>query len=114
MRIFVRCAPFEKTTSPAEPARINFVALIRELAARFDAPAFEPHVTIFVTDAESAAAAIKNVDKVDRKKCREYFEKRFTSTRMAEDYVAIYERLIKGQAAPIPHSEGALSWTKSA
>jgi glycosyltransferase involved in cell wall biosynthesis len=67
-----------------------------------------------VPDAQSAAAAIKNVDNVDRKKCREYFEKRFTSTRMAEDYLAIYDRLIKGQAAPIPHSEGALSWTKSA
>jgi glycosyltransferase involved in cell wall biosynthesis len=67
-----------------------------------------------VPDAQSAAAAVKNVDKVDRKKCREYFEKRFTATRMAEDYLAIYERLIKGQSAPIPHSEGALSWTKSA
>ena len=67
-----------------------------------------------VPDAPSAAAAIKNVDKVDRKKCREYFETRFTSARMAEDYLAIYERLIKGQSAPIPHSEGALSWTKSA
>jgi glycosyltransferase involved in cell wall biosynthesis len=67
-----------------------------------------------VPDAQSAAAAVKNVDKVDRKKCREYFEKRFTSARMAEDYLAIYERLIKGQSAPIPHSEGALSWTKSA
>jgi len=67
-----------------------------------------------VPDAQSAAEAIKNLDKIDRKKCREYFEKRFTSARMAEDYLAIYERLIKGQAAPIPHSEGALSWTKSA
>ena len=27
-----------------------------------------------VPDAQSAAAAIKNVDKIDRKKCREYFE----------------------------------------
>src|SRR6266571_8416271 len=42
-----------------------------------------------VPDAPSAAAAIKNVDKVDRKKCREYFETRFTSARMAEDYLAI-------------------------
>ena len=67
-----------------------------------------------VPDAKSAAAAIKNVHKIDRKKCREYFEQRFTSTRMAEDYLTIYERLLKGQSAPIPHSEGALSWTKSA
>ena len=67
-----------------------------------------------VPDAQSAAEAIKNLAKIDRKKCREYFEKRFTSTRMAEDYLAIYQRVIKGQAAPIPHSEGALGWTKSA
>src|SRR5437016_1657820 len=48
-----------------------------------------------VPDAQSAAAAIKNVDKIDRKKCREYFETRFTSARMAEDYLAIYQRVIK-------------------
>ncbi len=67
-----------------------------------------------VPDAESAAAAVKNIGKIDRRKCRQYFEKRFTSTRMAEDYLAIYERLLKGQSAPIAHPEGALSWTKSA
>ena len=37
---------------PAEPARSHFATMIRELAARFDAPGFEPHVTIFVTSAE--------------------------------------------------------------
>src|SRR5438874_10085698 len=35
---------------PAEPMRTYFSALIRDLAARFDAPIFEPHVTIYVTD----------------------------------------------------------------
>ena len=67
-----------------------------------------------VPDAESAAAAVKNVGKIDRRKCREYFEQRFTSTRMAEDYLAIYERLLKGQSSPIARPEGALGWTKSA
>src|SRR5207237_8606479 len=67
-----------------------------------------------VPDAESAAAAVKNIGKIDRRKCRQYFEKRFTSTRMAEDYLAIYERLLKGQSAPIAHPERPLSWTKSA
>jgi len=37
---------------PAEPARNQFDALIKDLAVRFDAPFFEPHVTIFVTSAE--------------------------------------------------------------
>lgn len=34
---------------PAEPARGFFASIIAELAARFDAPIFEPHVTIYVT-----------------------------------------------------------------
>ena len=37
---------------PAEPARSHFAALIEELAARFDAPVFEPHITVYVTRAE--------------------------------------------------------------
>jgi 2'-5' RNA ligase len=37
---------------PAEPERRQFARLIVDLAARFDAPAFEPHVTIHVTSAE--------------------------------------------------------------
>jgi 2'-5' RNA ligase len=34
---------------PAEPARIFFASTIAELAAHFDAPLFEPHVTIYAT-----------------------------------------------------------------
>lgn len=37
---------------PAEPVRTHFAKVIKDLAARFDAPVFEPHVTIFVTSAE--------------------------------------------------------------
>jgi hypothetical protein len=37
---------------PAEPAQRYLTALIAELAARFDAVAFQPHVTIYVTTAE--------------------------------------------------------------
>src|SRR2546423_5494757 len=36
---------------PAEPARGHLSSLIRDLARRFDAPVFEPHVTVYVTDA---------------------------------------------------------------
>jgi hypothetical protein len=34
---------------PAEPIRSYFSGIIRDLAERFDAPIFEPHVTISVT-----------------------------------------------------------------
>jgi len=37
---------------PAEPARRHFAEIINHLAARFEAPVFEPHVTIYVTNAE--------------------------------------------------------------
>jgi 2'-5' RNA ligase len=38
--------------TPAEPARSYFSSLISDLAARFDAPVFEPHVTVYVTNAD--------------------------------------------------------------
>jgi hypothetical protein len=39
-------------------------------------------------------AAVGRIDQIDRKRVRAQFEKRFTSRRMAEDYVALYQRLI--------------------
>ncbi len=41
---------------PAEPARSYFQNLIRDFAARFDAPSFEPHVTLYTTDSGSEDA----------------------------------------------------------
>jgi len=35
---------------PAEPARSHFRSLIQDIARRFDAPVFEPHVTLYVTE----------------------------------------------------------------
>src|SRR2546423_4443028 len=37
---------------PAEPAREHFGAIIGDLAARFDAPVFEPHMTVYVAEAD--------------------------------------------------------------
>ena len=52
-------------------------------------------VTGFIVDSvEEAIAACKRVDTLDRVKVRQQFEKRFTSRRMAEDYLELYERLI--------------------
>jgi 2'-5' RNA ligase len=52
---------------PAEPARGYFQSLIRDLGERFEAPAFEPHVTLYTTGAsgenpaEVLATAVANV-----------------------------------------------------
>ena len=42
---------------PAEPGRSFFRSLINDLAQRFDAPVFEPHVTLYVTAAANEQAA---------------------------------------------------------
>ena len=42
---------------PAEPARSGFAELIENLAAQFNAPVFEPHVTLYVTRAENEEPA---------------------------------------------------------
>jgi 2'-5' RNA ligase len=48
---------------PAEPARSHFASVIRDLAARFDAPVFEPHMTVHATTLgkEDGAAVLEQV-----------------------------------------------------
>jgi hypothetical protein len=41
---------------PAEPARQYFAGLIAEFAQRFEAPVFEPHVTLYTANAEKEDA----------------------------------------------------------
>ena len=56
-------------------------------------------ITGFIVDnVEEAIAACKRIDTLDRAKVRQQFEKRFTSRRMAEDYLALYARLIDGKS----------------
>jgi len=43
---------------------------------------------------EDAVEAVRHVAQLSRKRCREVFERRFTVTRMAHDYVQQFERLI--------------------
>jgi glycosyltransferase involved in cell wall biosynthesis len=43
---------------------------------------------------EDAVGAVRRVPELSRARCREIFEKRFTATRMARDYVKIYKRMI--------------------
>jgi glycosyltransferase involved in cell wall biosynthesis len=52
-------------------------------------------VTGFIVhDINEAVKAVERVASLNRRRCREIFEKRFTATRMAEDYIRIYQRLI--------------------
>jgi hypothetical protein len=48
---------------PAEPARSHFAAAISDFAARFDAPIFEPHMTVYATimGKEDGAAVLEQV-----------------------------------------------------
>ena len=42
---------------------------------------------------EQLATALKRVGEIDRQACRRDFEARFTLARMAQEHVAVYERL---------------------
>jgi glycosyltransferase involved in cell wall biosynthesis len=57
----------------------------------------EGHTGFIVNELEDAVEAARRVPELSRKRCREVFEKRFTATRMARDYLRVYERLIKRQ-----------------
>jgi len=53
-------------------------------------------VTGFIFETvDEAIQAIEKVPSLSRRRCREVFEKRFSDSRMARDYVAIYERLLR-------------------
>ncbi|TPW28168.1 glycosyltransferase family 4 protein [Pararhizobium mangrovi] len=60
----------------------------------------EDGVTGYVVENETEAAeALARAATLDRRRVRERFEARFTARRMAEDYVAIYRRLLDGARA---------------
>jgi glycosyltransferase involved in cell wall biosynthesis len=53
-------------------------------------------VTGFVVDTvEAAIEATRRIGTLDRSRCRAVFEERFTSARMAEDYLLLYQRVIE-------------------
>jgi glycosyltransferase involved in cell wall biosynthesis len=56
----------------------------------------EPGVNgALVENIEQAVAAVEALPALDRRLCRRSFEKRFTTARMARDYVRVYEALAK-------------------
>jgi len=57
-----------------------------------------------VDDVEEAARAVAALDRLSRTRCRQVFESRFTASRMARDYVRVYERAIgRGSARGSGH-----------
>ena len=55
----------------------------------------DPGVTGFIVDSmDEAIAATRAVPDLDRHTCRAVFEHRFNVTRMATDYLSVYEQLV--------------------
>jgi len=67
--------------------------------------------TGFVCDSvDEAVAAVGRLSEVPRREVRRVFEERFTAERMARDYVAIYERLLREDPGDAnPRSAGPVS-----
>jgi len=63
-----------------------------------------------VKDVEEAVTALKRIPSIDRAMCRLQFEKRFTARRMARDYSAIYERIVREESKALTISDGDLNW----
>jgi glycosyltransferase involved in cell wall biosynthesis len=67
-------------------------------------------VTGFVVDdVEGAVRAVGLLAGLDRARCRAAFEERFSAGRMAADYVAVYERLLRRPAAARGRTVAAVS-----
>ena len=59
------------------------------------AEVLEPEVTgVIVGDVAAAVSAVERIAGFEREACRRAFEGRFSVRRMAQDYLALYERLI--------------------
>jgi glycosyltransferase involved in cell wall biosynthesis len=51
-----------------------------------------------VDDIDGALEALGKVPGFDRRRCRRAFKERFSATRMAQDYLSIYRRVIEASA----------------
>lgn len=67
-----------------------------------------------VTDVASASKAAHQLHKIDRKLCRQHFEKRFSAARMAQDYLLMYQKVLYGEFETVEIGQGDFSWNKLA
>ena len=62
-----------------------------------------------VASVDEAVDAVRRVGSLPRRACRSAFERRFTATRMADDYLAIYDRVLSERrsygVAELPETE---------
>jgi len=65
-----------------------------------------------VSDIDGGTRAVENIGKLDRKRVRRYFEQQFTASRMTQDYLKIYNRLLIRKKAPLAVADGVLNWMK--
>lgn len=65
-----------------------------------------------VRDVKSAAKAVESISKIDRAQCRQRFEERFGLARMTQEYLGIYDRIVRGNPQPVLPDNGDLNWTK--
>jgi len=73
----------------------------------------EDTVTGFVReDVDGMVTAVQRVSEIDRRRCRQAFEQRFTVNRMAQDYLRVYERVIGSTCASEEETTNSVSWDK--
>lgn len=68
-----------------------------------------------VRDVDGAVAAAGQVHRLNRQRCRQRFEERFTAHRMAQRYVSLYERIARtrGKGAPAKEERPCLTTSPS-
>jgi len=60
----------------------------------------EDGVSGYIVDGvDAAVAALSRLDAIDRRRCRRAFEARFTSVRMAREYLSVYDALLSAREA---------------
>ena len=70
----------------------------------------ENGVSGFIVDSEEEAAqAVKRAVRLDRRKVRQAFERRFTTRRMANNYVQHYHKLLQSSSRPTKKAAQALA-----
>lgn len=71
----------------------------------------EDNVTGFVCEGiDSMATAVRRVSELDRRRCRQGFEQRFTVSRMAQDYLRVYQQLLVNTREMDSRINGYSSW----
>jgi len=66
----------------------------------------EGRTGLLVNNARSAARAVQDVAAISREECRRRFEDRFSATHMANDYLAVYKRLIRHEPEVLHLGDG--------